>query len=849
MSTHFAIEILGFPDLTEAKYFETLGGGYSQIVSGRLLGWFELLSPQVGNLTLSVRYIFDPDREPHRRIRIFAIFCAPETDDLELRAQLGLRLLGDSFTFKVVDPLKSVPCDSAKENLVSLSRRRSLLKVSDYEAIVEFASQTGSAGNPSVRLDELMLAVNAPCFIDIQVASCDVRDIQGEVRSVLALLKGGDVLEYGHYRELLSRQFEEIDEQLRKSLITRVSVVAGAETMEAASTIASGFGGEWLGSGSVEVRELGSIDSGAVHDLLYRGLPFIFQDESGWFDDKMKTEFEQSFDVVDFEAPVGKRVALQSLLPHLFAREEIECATRLPIMSEGYLRCFPLTRELELRNPCHDAFSRAGSIVLGQSVERGTELLIPLSDLTRHGFVAGVTGSGKTVTMLNILRQLWEQDIPFLVLEPAKSEYRSLLHADRLGNALRVVTAGKDIVPMGINPFQVHHRQALSEHISNMMVAFQASMPLEDWLPTILEEALYKAYEAKGWQEFDCGSCGKPSPAIADILTSIEAVVENLGYGTEVADNARAALRNRLIRLTRGSVGAIFRTEYSWPTVKSLFEVPTIIELEALSLEHANFITMLLLMSIREELRGPGEAGIKPRLVLVLEEAHNLIPAAPSDSSSSTAATEASRFICRLLAETRALGLSVLVVDQSPAAVAEEVLRGTNLKIAHRTTASADRETLANSMLMNASREEALGKIRRGQAYVYAENLHMPLLADLPFWNPRGEHGTQSISEEHLRSQKTLWRIRDLSNHVQAAYRQLLAELAEDVVVPERTARLVRAKGILRDCEQRILGELSVPDEVISAIPPNLLEELEGTLEKLTECIESAEETEREINP
>ena len=50
-----------------------------------------------------------------------------------------------------------------------------------------------------------------------------------------------------------------------------------------------------------------------------------------------------------------------------------------------------------------------------------------------------------------------------------------------------------------------------------------------------------------------------------------------------------------------------------------------------------------------------------------------------------------------MLAEMRALGMGILVVDQTPAAVATQVVRNTNLKIAHRTVAQADRETLANA--------------------------------------------------------------------------------------------------------------------------------------------------------
>jgi len=115
---------------------------------------------------------------------------------------------------------------------------------------------------------------------------------------------------------------------------------------------------------------------------------------------------------------------------------------------------------------------------------------------------------------------------------------------------------------------------------------------------------------------------------------------------------------------------------------------------------------MFLLTSIREELVRAGsttDSHAAPRLVIVLEEAHNLVPAVPEDATPSeegSAKIESSRYISNMLAEMRALGLAIIVVDQTPSAVSAQVIRSTNLKIAHRSVAKADRETLADSMLM-----------------------------------------------------------------------------------------------------------------------------------------------------
>jgi Cdc6-like AAA superfamily ATPase len=63
--------------------------------------------------------------------------------------------------------------------------------------------------------------------------------------------------------------------------------------------------------------------------------------------------------------------------------------------------------------------------VLDRAVPTGQWLELDVEDLAKHAFVTGVTGSGKTESCLFLLDQLWRNHhIPFLVIEPAKQEYR-----------------------------------------------------------------------------------------------------------------------------------------------------------------------------------------------------------------------------------------------------------------------------------------------------------------------------------------------------------------------------------------------------------------------------------------
>ena len=80
------------------------------------------------------------------------------------------------------------------------------------------------------------------------------------------------------------------------------------------------------------------------------------------------------------------------------------------------------------------------TISIGNVVDRtqpsDVPYLIPTTSLAGHVFVTGMTGTGKTNTLFHLLREAFAQGIKFLVIEPAKREYRALLEDDVVGEAL-----------------------------------------------------------------------------------------------------------------------------------------------------------------------------------------------------------------------------------------------------------------------------------------------------------------------------------------------------------------------------------------------------------------------------
>ncbi|MGH2459490.1 MAG: helicase HerA domain-containing protein, partial [Chloroflexota bacterium] len=74
--------------------------------------------------------------------------------------------------------------------------------------------------------------------------------------------------------------------------------------------------------------------------------------------------------------------------------------------------------------------------------------------LNRHVFVTGMTGYGKTNSCKRILLEAYDRlGVPFLVLEPAKAEYKYLADRPELRHRLRVFSVGGGSgLPLRLNP-------------------------------------------------------------------------------------------------------------------------------------------------------------------------------------------------------------------------------------------------------------------------------------------------------------------------------------------------------------------------------------------------------------
>jgi Helicase HerA, central domain len=374
----------------------------------------------------------------------------------------------------------------------------------------------------------------------------------------------------------------------------------------------------------------------------------------------------------------------------------------------------------------------------GNQQASGDEFIIGHDLLTRHAFITGLTGEGKTTTVQRLLVEAWRRQVPFLVIEPAKHEYRQLLADREVGPNLRVFTPGLEAgVPLRMNPFEVPGVIPVSVHLDLLRSAFNASFGMWTPLPQVLEICLQEVYEDRGWDltsgtNFrlrDGDDLVASFPRMSDLVAKVEPVVASLGYDTRVADDIRAALTTRLHGLASGPKGRMFDVQYSVPMEFILAE-PTIIELENIGDDDDKaFVMSVLLIRLVEHWRTLEQPSHRLRHLLVIEEAHRLLAnvVRQRDETQSDARGKAVETFADFLAEIRAYGEGVVIVDQSATKLTPDVIRNSNLKIAHRVVDGADRETISKSTVMNDRQERALATLARGSAAVFLTGEDAPL--------------------------------------------------------------------------------------------------------------------------
>lgn len=384
-------------------------------------------------------------------------------------------------------------------------------------------------------------------------------------------------------------------------------------------------------------------------------------------------------------------------------------------------------------------------IYLGKDTN-GYPVNFPLKDLTRHAFFTGMPGSGKTNTMLHLISQLKKRQIPFLVLEPAKKEYRAMLGAEDMHDVHLFSPHMQSKFPLHVNPMEFPVGVRLSEHINALLEVFQGSFVLAGATYKFLSSSIQKSYTDLGWdiEDENTPDCELPYPTLQDVYNNLQDEIDASSYNSDFKGDLRAFLQVRLGGLMERDAGELFNAPFSTISPDDWVNKSAIVELEVLGEQAKNFFVLLVCHYILETLRANPSGGtdangtpLPVRHVVFIEEAHNII--APSTQQSSTDSVDpkisATAYIVKMLAEVRALREAIVIADQLPSALASEVTKNTGLKLVHRLISQEDRAQIGSAISASPLQLERMASFTCGQAYVYHEKTMRPFEMQVAEWS------------------------------------------------------------------------------------------------------------------
>ncbi|MBI5169529.1 MAG: ATP-binding protein [Candidatus Eisenbacteria bacterium] len=411
------------------------------------------------------------------------------------------------------------------------------------------------------------------------------------------------------------------------------------------------------------------------------------------------------------------------------------------------------------------------SLLIGEITDlgRGTGVACSFDRelLCKHVMIAGVTGSGKSTTCRSLLLQLaaGPNPVPFLVIEPAKREYRGLLGHPELAHLLVFTPGEESESPLRINPFEVPAGANVQVHLDLLRAAFQAAFPMYPPMPQVLERCLHEVYADHGWdllRNTRRGGVGTADdfPTLTDLEAKIDPVVDAMGYDAKITQDIKAALKARVGSLRIGGKGAFLDCWRSTP-LSELLQRPVVLELEGIADdEEKAFVLALVLMNLYEYRVAAARAGddrSQLRHVTLFEEAHRLLARVADQGGNPDAVNTKAKAVevfANMLSEIRAYGEGIVVAEQIPSKLTTDVVKNTALKLVHRTVAAEDRELLGTSMKLSPAQREDLAVLGTGEAVVFCEGFDGPgLVRVAPLKaHPKAPTGAQ------LRAANLAWR-------------------------------------------------------------------------------------------
>ncbi len=309
---------------------------------------------------------------------------------------------------------------------------------------------------------------------------------------------------------------------------------------------------------------------------------------------------------------------------------------------------------------------RPAQITIGQT-SAGANLSLELPELCKHMAVLGETGSGKSTFVANMLKRANSVELRYLVFD-WHGEYPQLLKS----NQALVVAPDQDLgfdifdYPKGVDPFV---------HIDVLMDIFNDSFDLTVSQQFILRTALRKVYTDRGH-----GMSDNPRPIdVDDVMKAVTDIRTYSGWEQE----SKLAVLRRISKLADTGLSRILNASQKIG-FSDLLNQDVIVDLGQVTDSYSKIFVVESILKLLYDYKVSRKL-TTPHAIAV-EEARNIIPYRRPE--------EPPRIMERIVEELRKFGESMIIINQLPSTLSQEVLTAVGNVAAFRLKGSAEQEIL-----------------------------------------------------------------------------------------------------------------------------------------------------------
>ncbi len=470
---------------------------------------------------------------------------------------------------------------------------------------------------------------------------------------------------------------------------------------------------------------------------------------------------------------LGRKTALKLSRAYLLGDEN----TRLRLLEMiDVVKASVLTdnnmKDALLLEPPEKTIAEDGDVQIGSVLYGNKEmhdLNFSLDKFLTHTAIFGSSGYGKTNLSYNVISELAKKNVPVIIFDFSKMNYRDLLNSE-LKERINVYTIGKSTAPFNFNPLIPPQGISKTQWAKEFASIFDHAYWLLGGGRHIVLKALDKLYEEN------------KRPTLNELRSFM------IDYGKAITSREKnwiATAERPMESLCMKELGDMLNCR-DGKKPSEFFEPGriTIIELDALSDNDKAFFIEIILQWLRDWML-VNNSREKLLGVMVLEEAHHVLNREKTKKMGSETVMDL------IFREVRELGLGIVYIDQHPSMVSYPALGNTSthiyLNLGLDTKYSSDIADAA-SMLGLSSQEDGayLRRLPIGEGFVLMRNSKFPYPFLVKFKKSPTIKG--SVSES------------DVEKHMQSRIGKIIEEkIPQRAEIPKISAgglRIVRALGL-----------------------------------------------------